>query len=97
LNYSDDGVTKLNGQETVSATFPDLLDVDVLWASNLTQTGYNASSVSGGGTFFVVNKKTTSAGGFNLLINLGNPIFTATGSLTSLVNHVLYTQPGNGT
>lgn len=99
-NFSDDGVTFLNGQESTTATYPNLLTVDVLWNSNLVQTGFNAGSVFSNSPqkqgFFVLNKKTTSPGGFDFSENLETNIFEATGTLDSLVGGVLYTQPGNG-
>jgi hypothetical protein len=96
-NYSDDGVLKLNGQETVVNLAPNFYTQHLLWSSNLTQTGYNAGNIVGNGTkgMFVVNKKTTSPGGMNLTISLINNLFNATGTLSSLVDGVLYTQPGN--
>jgi hypothetical protein len=97
VNYSDDGVTKLNGQESTANTSLQLLTQYILWTSSLTQTGYSASSVIGNGTLtYFVNRKTTSPGGLNVVLSLVNPIFEATGTLSSLVNGVLYTQPGNG-
>lgn len=96
-NYSDDGVMTLNGQESVANNSPNFYTLNIRWNSNLTQTGYSASSVVGSGKkpVFFVNKKTTSAGGFNLDISLIDNIFEATGKLTSLVDRVLYTQPKN--
>ncbi len=95
-NYSNDGVTTLNGSESATAFFPSFSQTIVHWVSNITQSGYNID-LSNGKSVFVVNKKITSPGGFNLSIDVITNIFEATGKLSSRVDGVLYTQPANGT
>jgi hypothetical protein len=95
-NYSDDGSSFLNGQESVASSTPDALTIQVLWKSSITQLiegGHPTVPITNN----VLNYKSTSDEGFNLTINLLNTIFDATGTLQSFVDGVLYAQPANGT
>ncbi|KAH6950306.1 hypothetical protein BKA56DRAFT_626191 [Ilyonectria sp. MPI-CAGE-AT-0026] len=85
--YSDDGDHILNGYEnaTVTVDASNPWTNTVHWFSDLVQTG-------------VVNAtKKTSPGGFHLEIDAVTNIFNANGSLTTIIDGVVYRQPANGT
>ncbi|KAK4042812.1 saponin hydrolase precursor [Parachaetomium inaequale] len=85
-NYSDQCGYILNGHEKVSVQvlFPNVWDNVVDWTSDLLQTGR------------VEATKRTSAGGFHLEINAETNIFSANGTLVTVVDGVEYVQPANG-
>jgi hypothetical protein len=84
-NYSDVAGYVINGSESVSATRPNVVTEDVLWYSNLDESGK------------VKATKLTSSDGFHLIINIATNIFDATGTLTTTIDGHVYTQPTNGT
>jgi hypothetical protein len=85
-NFSDDGKHYLHGHEAVtlelSASDPWLNHID--WYSDILQTGATNAS------------KKTSPDGFHLTINALENIFEANGTLTTILNGVVYKQPLNG-
>lgn len=86
-NYSNDGEHIINGHESVATTIagdnPWMNYLD--WYSDLEQTG-------------VVNaSKKTGVGGFQMSIDAMKNIFNANGTLTTVIDGVVYTQPDNGT
>ncbi|KAF7557428.1 hypothetical protein G7Z17_g691 [Cylindrodendrum hubeiense] len=88
-NYSDDGLSFLNGYESVTAVpkpsgSSSSLSV-LLWSSDIVQTG----AVNG--------IKKTSPDGFLLSIDVQTNIFNATGTLTTTIDGVSYYQPANDT
>ncbi|KAF2643554.1 hypothetical protein P280DRAFT_422558 [Massarina eburnea CBS 473.64] len=85
FNYSDDGANVLNGNEAASVAFPSVWLNVVDWYSDITQTG----AVDG-------RKLTTPASGFHLEIDALTNVFNATGNLTTVLDGVVYVQPGNG-
>jgi hypothetical protein len=85
-NYSDDGIHIINGTESVSGHANGLTGQVLQWDSNLTLSGCQTGT-----------KVTSEPGGFNLSIDLTDPIFTATGTLTTTIDGHEYTQPANGT
>lgn len=86
-NYSDQSGYILNGREQVSVQilFPNVWNNIVDWTSDIVQTGV------------VHGTKRTSADGFHLEIDAMTNIFNANGTLTTIIDGVQYTQPGNGT
>ncbi len=86
-NYSDDGLRFINGTEEVTVTYPGpsptLLHTD--WHSNLTSTGISISS------------KLTGDGGFHLNIDVQTNEFDANGTLSTVVDGIVYRQPLNFT
>jgi len=84
-NYSDDGIYVLNGTERVVRRNLSLFLTGVEWYSDLVQIGCSTGT------------KTTSADGFKLTLDLNNPVFNPTGTLTTTVDGVTYNQPLNGT
>jgi hypothetical protein len=83
-DYSDDGLSKLNGHENVTST-PKTFSLAVLdWYSDIVQTGK------------VEGTKRTSADGFHLAIDVLTNIFDANGTLTTTIDGNVYTQPLNG-
>ncbi|HTZ69085.1 MAG TPA: hypothetical protein VMB71_00395 [Acetobacteraceae bacterium] len=87
-DFSDDGLNWLTGSESVVGTAPNAYTSELLWRSHIKQNGVG---------YNFTNRKDTSAGGFELIINLIDPLFEATGALTSKVDHILFAQPQNGT
>lgn len=84
-NFSDDGLTWLDGFENVTVNNPSVTLNEVDWYSNLTQTGEANAS------------KKTSPDGFHLSIDVLTNIFQANGTLTTTIDGVVYEQPANGT
>ncbi|KAM0341656.1 hypothetical protein ACHAPU_009902 [Fusarium lateritium] len=84
-NLSDDGSIFLSGFERVRATFPSLTLSHIDWHSNLTQTGSSE------------NTKKTSPGGFHLTIDVFKNVFQANGTMDTIVDGHVYSQPANGT
>ncbi|SPO05502.1 uncharacterized protein DNG_08189 [Cephalotrichum gorgonifer] len=86
-NYSDRQGYILNGHEEVSREIllPNPWNNRVEWYSDIVQTGV----VSG--------TKKTGPGGFQLEIDVMTNIFSATGTLTTTLDGVVYEQPANGT
>lgn len=81
--YSDDGLNFLNGMENVTYTALSMTGVHLDWRSDLVQTGpWNGT-------------KKTSEDGFHLTVDLMESKFEANGTLTSIVNGVVWRQPGN--
>jgi hypothetical protein len=83
-NYADDPEHVINGTESVSEVRPDPVTSALDWRSDLTGTGA------------VQATKLTSPGGFRLTINIMQPIFHATGTMTTTIDGRTYRQPGNG-
>jgi hypothetical protein len=84
-NYSNDGIHFINGSEEVSISFPSPTLFHVDWYSNLTGTGKTLSS------------KRTGKEGFHLDIDVLRNIFVANGTLTTIVDGIVYKQPLNYT
>ncbi|KAI3321897.1 hypothetical protein HD806DRAFT_502244 [Xylariaceae sp. AK1471] len=84
-NFSDDGLTFLNGFENVTSRNPSITLNHVDWYSNLVQTGETHAT------------KKTSCNGFHLTIDVLLNIFEANGTLTTTINGTEYKQPANGT
>lgn len=85
-NYSDVADYTINGTERVAnAAAPMAGNISLDWSSNLTQSG----TVSG--------TKKSSDDGYHLNINLNQTIIQSTGSFTSTVDGVAYTNPPPGT
>jgi hypothetical protein len=84
-NFSDDGLTFLNGFENVTSRNPTITLNLVDWYSNLVQTGGTQAT------------KKTSCNGFHLAIDVLLNNFEANGTLTTTVNGTRYKQPANGT
>ncbi|KEY72221.1 hypothetical protein S7711_00220 [Stachybotrys chartarum IBT 7711] len=82
-NYSDDGLTVLNGSENFTRTNPAVTVESVVWFSDLVQTGNVAAT------------KKTSPDGFRLTINVMTNILEANGTLTTTIDGVAYRQPAN--
>jgi hypothetical protein len=85
-NYSDDGVHVINGTESAAGSTSALTLLTVDWHSNLTLTGCETGT-----------KVTSEPGGFHLEIDLAEPVFQATGTLTTTIDGHVYRQPANGT
>ncbi|KAF6803388.1 saponin hydrolase precursor [Colletotrichum musicola] len=85
-NYSDGGAHFIDGPESATRATgrPNPWDLQILWESDLVQTGA------------VEGTKKTSPGGFNLEIVITVNNFTATGTLTTTIDGVRYEQPANG-
>ncbi|KUJ09831.1 uncharacterized protein LY89DRAFT_597706 [Mollisia scopiformis] len=83
-NYSDNGENYISGTEQVAASSPSATLIHVDWYSDLHSTGISNSS------------KITGPGGFHFEIDLEENKFYANGSLTTIVDGVVYTQPANG-
>ena len=84
-NYSDIAGSAINGSESVSQQFLTPTKVSLDWHSNLVETGKIRAT------------KVTSPDGFKLTIDIMNPIFEASGTLTTTVDGKAYKQPANGT
>ncbi|KAI4859615.1 hypothetical protein F4820DRAFT_439262 [Hypoxylon rubiginosum] len=84
-SFSDDGLTFLNGTESVTVRNPTVTLNEVDWYSDLVQSGQTNAT------------KQTSPDGFHLSIDVLTNIFDANGTLSTTVNGTLYTQPANGT
>jgi hypothetical protein len=84
-NFSDDGVHVINGTESASGSQGFTLQV-IDWHSNLRLTGCQTGA-----------KVTSEPGGFHLEIDLSEPVFQATGTLTTTIDGQVYRQPANGT
>ncbi|KAF3065833.1 putative saponin hydrolase precursor protein [Daldinia childiae] len=84
-NFSDDGLTFLDGTENVTTQNPTVTLNIVDWYSDLVQTGQTNAT------------KVTSPDGFHLSIDAFTNIFDANGTLSTTINGTLYTQPANGT
>ncbi|KAI0401315.1 hypothetical protein F4802DRAFT_601173 [Xylaria palmicola] len=84
-NYSDDGLTFLDGYENVTTRYPSPTLNLVDWFSDLVQSGKTQAT------------KRTSDDGFHLSINVLLNNFEANGTLTTTVNGIQYKQPANDT
>ncbi|KAI0490557.1 hypothetical protein F4859DRAFT_12265 [Xylaria cf. heliscus] len=84
-NFSDDGLTFLNGYENVTSRYPSVTLNIVDWYSDLVQSGETQAT------------KITSEDGFHLSIDVLLNIFEANGTLTTTINGTKYEQPANGT
>ncbi|KAH6638596.1 saponin hydrolase precursor [Truncatella angustata] len=82
-NYSDDGISFLNGYENFTRTNPSPSVELADWYSDLTQTGETH------------NTKKTSPGGFHLSIDTFTNILEANGTLTTTIDGTEYLQPTN--
>ncbi|KAK2739426.1 hypothetical protein FQN55_009499 [Onygenales sp. PD_40] len=83
-NLSDDGVNFLNGAEEVTGANPSLTLNHIDWYSTLERTGTSIST------------KTSGPSGFHLDIDVLENIFNANGTLTTIIDGVVYRQPLNG-
>lgn len=84
-NFSDDGQTVLNGPETVRENRPSPTRTNILWTSDIAQTGKTTG------------RKVTSPEGFGLSIDVMVNRLEATGTLTTTIDDKTYRQPANGT
>lgn len=85
-NYSDDGAHFILGSENVTSIPSTSLTLyNVHWYSDLTSIGKSPS------------KKFTSDGGANISVDLNLNVFSANGTLTTIVDGVVYKQPLNDT
>ncbi|KAL7626101.1 hypothetical protein AAE478_002871 [Parahypoxylon ruwenzoriense] len=84
-NYSDDGLTFLDGTEKVTVRNPTITLNDVDWYSDLVQSGQTNAT------------KKTSPDGFHISIDALTNVFEAVGTLSTTVEGIVYTQPANGT
>lgn len=84
-NFSDDGLTFLNGFENVTSQNPSITLNVVDWYSDLIQSGETQAT------------KKTSVDGFHLTIDVMLNNFDANGTLTTTINGTEYKQPANGT
>jgi hypothetical protein len=85
-NFSDDGIHVINGTESAAGATRGLTLQVIDWHSNLTLTGCQTGT-----------KVTSEPGGFHLEVDLGEPVFNATGTLTTTIDGTVYRQPANGT
>ncbi|KAI1465205.1 uncharacterized protein F4812DRAFT_452586 [Daldinia caldariorum] len=76
-NFSDDGLTFLDGTENVTTRNPTITLNNVDWYSNLVQTGQTNAT------------KVTSPDGFHLSIDAFTNIFNANGTLSTTINGTL--------
>lgn len=84
-DYSDDGLTFLNGYENYTRTNPSVTVEHAVWFSDLVQSGsVNAT-------------KKTSPDGFRITIDVLVNVLEANGTLTTTVDGVVYEQPSNRT
>jgi hypothetical protein len=84
-NFSDDGQTVLNGPEAVRENRPSPTRTNILWTSDIAQSGK------------VTGRKVTSPEGFGLSIDVMVNRLEATGTLTTTIDGKTYHQPANGT
>ncbi|SPJ74498.1 uncharacterized protein FTOL_04229 [Fusarium torulosum] len=84
-NYSDDGLTFLNGFENVTRKNPSILLENLEWFSDLVQTGNTSAA------------KKTNADGFHLSINVFTNILEANGTLTTVIDGAVYERPADRT
>lgn len=84
-NYSDDGLSFLNGWENATSANPSVTLNRLDYFSDLVQTGATSST------------KLTSQDGFHIEIDVMTNIFDANGTLTTTVDGIPYFQPANGT
>ncbi|KAI8961026.1 hypothetical protein F5Y11DRAFT_358003 [Daldinia sp. FL1419] len=82
-NFSDDGLTFLDGTENVTTRNPTITLNAIDWYSDLVQMGQTNAT------------KVTSPDGFHLSIDALTNIFDANGTLSTTINGTLYTQPAN--
>ncbi|KAK7217244.1 hypothetical protein V2G26_005247 [Clonostachys chloroleuca] len=84
-NYSDDGLTFLNGYENFTRINPSVTVENAIWFSDILQTGsVNAT-------------KKTSSDGFRLTIDVLVNVLEAEGTLTTTIDGKVYEQPANRT
>ena len=84
-NFSDDGLSFLDGPEKVTSTSLSTTLNRLDWYSDLVSTGQQKGT------------KKTSPDGFHLQIDALTNIFNANGTLTTTVDGHVYKQPANGT
>jgi hypothetical protein len=84
-NYSLDGKSFLNGDESVTGSVERLTDFSFDWYSDIRQTGA------------VKGAKKTSPGGFHANIDVMINDLTSTGSLTTTLDGVEWRSPQSGT
>ncbi|RDW85921.1 hypothetical protein BP5796_04246 [Coleophoma crateriformis] len=82
-NYSDNGNNYIFGTEQVSAVYPNATLTHVDWYSDLHSTGISNSS------------KITGPGDFHFDVDLNENLFYANGTLTTIVDGIVYKQPAN--
>ncbi|CUU56946.1 hypothetical protein Ga0074812_109166 [Parafrankia irregularis] len=90
-DFTNDGVSTLNGTEKVTVTVPALTTSKVDWFSDLTQTVRAKDGTT------TTNTKKSSPDGFHLTIDVLTNIFEATGTLTTTIDGKAYRQPANRT
>lgn len=83
-NYSDDGLSFISGSEKVKSTPLSVTLNRVDWFSDIVSTGEQEGT------------KKTGPGGFHLEIDAMTNIFNANGTLTTVIDGVVFKQPGNG-
>jgi hypothetical protein len=83
-HFSDDGINFISGTEEITATNPNVTLTHIDWYSDLHGTGISHSS------------KITGPGGFHFEVDLEQNKFYANGTLTTIVDGVVYKQPANG-
>lgn len=84
-NFSDDGLSFISGSEKVTSTPLSITLNRVDWFSDIVSTGQQKGT------------KKTGPGGFHLEIDAMTNIFNANGTLTTVLDGVVYKQPANGT
>jgi hypothetical protein len=84
-NYSDDGLSFLNGNESVTARVSQLVNFSFDWFSNIRQSG------------LVTGSKKTSPGGYLTNISVIDNVLSSTGTLTTILNGVEWRSPLSGT
>lgn len=82
-NYSEDGAQFLDGSEKFVLSLPSITTNRVVWHSDLVSRGT------------VQGSKKTSPGGFHVEIDVMTNLFEANGTLTTVVDGEVYTQPVN--
>jgi hypothetical protein len=86
-NYSDDGIHVINGSESVDRDPASTASVSsTVWHEHLTLSGCQTGT-----------KVTSEPDGFRLTISIFTNKFNATGTLTTTIDGVTYTQPANNT
>lgn len=84
-NYSDDGLSFLNGNENVTLTVPSVYSSHFDWYSDILQTG----AVNG--------SKKTSVDGYHASIDVLVNVLESNGTLTTTLDGVEWTSPPSGT
>lgn len=84
-NYSDDGQSFLNGDESVTARVTDFVNYSIDWYSDICQSGA------------VTGTKETTPGGYHVNISVTDNILSSTGALITTLDGVEWRSPLSGT